>query len=523
MQDEQQHDGEAASASRKRQRLPPAEQSNRDVCTLVVQLCRQFYHLGWVTGTGGSISIRRGDRLFMTPSGVQKERMEPEDLFVLDLDGRILEQPGASTGTPLKLSACAPLFQHAYKLRDAGAVLHSHGMYCVLACCIAEKQGHRDEFRCTHLEMIKGLAGHGYHDDLVIPIIENTAHEEDLADSLAAAIRAHPRANAVLVRRHGLYVWGPSWEKAKTQSECLHYLFECVVRMAELGADAAAPPPRCSCATAAVTAAGGSGGAAAAEAAAPRVVLLDIEGTTTPITFVKDTLFPYSIAHADAFLRERAADAEVQRLMREVAAASADAASRAAGAPLVAVEGSEDFIGEVAANVRWNVEQDRKVPPVKDLQGLMWRVGYESGELQGAVYDDVPRALRRWSAAAAAPPLPQQQQQQQRRVAIYSSGSRRAQRLLFRHSAAGDLTPHIAAYFDVKSAGPKRDARSYAEIALSLGVEPRDILFLTDVEAEAAAARAAGCVVIVALRPGNAPLPAGHGYATAADFDAILA
>jgi ribulose-5-phosphate 4-epimerase/fuculose-1-phosphate aldolase len=78
--------------------------------------------------------------------------------------------------------------------------------------------------------MIKGLAGHGYHDELIV--LDNTAHEEDPADSLAAAIRAHPASSAVLVRRHGIYVWGPSWEKAMIQSECLHYLYECVVKMA---------------------------------------------------------------------------------------------------------------------------------------------------------------------------------------------------------------------------------------------------------------------------------------------------
>jgi methylthioribulose 1-phosphate dehydratase / enolase-phosphatase E1 len=339
--------------SRKRQRVAePGSLANMEMRELVVQLCRQFYHLGWVTGTGGSISIRQGSQLYMTPSGVQKERMQPEDLFVLDLEGRILEQPGTNEA-PLKLSACAPLFQHAYRIRNAGAVLHSHGMYCVLACALAERQGHPAEFRCSHLEMIKGLAGHGYHAELIVPIIDNTAHEEDLADSLAAAIRAHPASSAVLVRRHGIYVWGPSWEKAKTQSECLHYLFECVVKMANLGLDASAPVTACS-------------GCPHADKQQqqqqqhrPKVVLLDIEGTTTPITFVKDTLFPYSHKHVQSFLEQHSSDSAVKQLIQAVKEHSVLPEAVSVGAP--AVTSVAASLIEVVANVRWNIENDVKV------------------------------------------------------------------------------------------------------------------------------------------------------------------
>jgi methylthioribulose 1-phosphate dehydratase / enolase-phosphatase E1 len=337
--------------SRKRQRVAePGSLSNMEMRELVVQLCRQFYHLGWVTGTGGSISIRQGSQLFMTPSGVQKERMQPEDLFVLDLEGHILEQPGTSDA-PLKLSACAPLFQHAYRIRNAGAVLHSHGMYCVLACALAERQGHPAEFKCSHLEMIKGLAGHGYHDELIVPIIDNTAHEEDLADSLAAAIRAHPASSAVLVRRHGIYVWGPSWEKAKTQSECLHYLFECVVKIAGLGLDASAPVTACSgCPHA---------DKQQQQQQQPKVALLDIEGTTTPITFVKDTLFPYSHKHVQSFLEQHSSDSAVKQLIQSVKEHSVLPEAVSAGAPTVTSAAAG--LDEVVANVRWNIEHDIKV------------------------------------------------------------------------------------------------------------------------------------------------------------------
>lgn len=201
---------------------------------LIVELCRQFYSLGWVSGTGGGVSIRCEGRIFVAPSGVQKERITEKDLYVLDDTGSVLEHP-ATEG--LRPSACTPLFMNAYRLRGAGAVIHSHAMFAMLATL---RQG--DTFECMELEMIKGISGHGYHDRLVVPIIENTAHECDLADAMAGAMERHPRAQAVLVRRHGVYVWGRNWVEAKTQAECYHYLFEASVRMAALGVDASHAP-----------------------------------------------------------------------------------------------------------------------------------------------------------------------------------------------------------------------------------------------------------------------------------------
>jgi methylthioribulose-1-phosphate dehydratase len=196
---------------------------------LIVELCRHFYSLGWVSGTGGGMSIRTGGRIYVAPSGVQKERLTEDDLYVLDEQGAVVEAP--VTGT--KPSACTPLFFNAYTLRGAGAVIHSHAMYAMLASL-----GESDVFECTELEMIKGISGHGYYDRLVVPIIENTAHECDLADSMARAMKDHPRTSAVLVRRHGVYIWGKDATEAKTHAECYHYLFEAVVRMAALGIDA---------------------------------------------------------------------------------------------------------------------------------------------------------------------------------------------------------------------------------------------------------------------------------------------
>ena len=203
---------------------------------LIVDLCRQFYGLGWVSGTGGGVSVREGGRIWIAPSGVQKERMSADDIFVTDEEGRVVRAP-AREG--LRLSACTPLFLNAYRLRNAGAVIHSHGMQAMLATLVFDRA-----LRVTHLEMMKGIAGLGYHDELIVPIIENTAHECDLADAMAEAIQAHPTSHAVLVRRHGVYVWGRDWVAAKTHAECYHYLFEAAVRMHTLGLDPAKAPER---------------------------------------------------------------------------------------------------------------------------------------------------------------------------------------------------------------------------------------------------------------------------------------
>lgn len=200
----------------------------------IVDLCRKFYRLGWVSGTGGGISVRQGDRIWMAPSGMQKEMLSPDDMFAVDLQGEILERPADAS---LRLSACAPLFLHAYRLRQAGAVIHSHSMHAMLASVATE-----GDFAVTHLEMLKGLAGVGYHDRHVVPVIDNTAQECDLADALADAMRGHPQAHAVLVRRHGVYIWGRDWQQAKVHAECYHFLFEAAVQLRHVGIDASLQP-----------------------------------------------------------------------------------------------------------------------------------------------------------------------------------------------------------------------------------------------------------------------------------------
>jgi methylthioribulose-1-phosphate dehydratase len=198
---------------------------------LICELGRRFYDLGWVSGTGGGISLRLGERVLMAPSGVQKEALTPESIFELNLEGEVTR---AAEGDGLKVSACRPLFLAAMNRRGAGAVIHSHSPSAALITLACE-----DTFRVTHLEMMKGIAGVGYHDVHEVPIIENTAHEADLADSLTEAIERWPDAHAVLVRRHGVYVWGEDWRAAKRHAECYDYLFGVALEMKKLGVDPA--------------------------------------------------------------------------------------------------------------------------------------------------------------------------------------------------------------------------------------------------------------------------------------------
>ncbi|MBX7081779.1 MAG: methylthioribulose 1-phosphate dehydratase [Nannocystaceae bacterium] len=205
-----------------------------DIAELICALCRQFYGLGWVSGTGGGISIREGDAIYMAPSGVQKERIAPQDVFVLDarvLDRAAVVRPPADAS--LRLSECAPLFYAAYRERGAGAVLHSHSLWPVLAAQLvtggsATPPPHT-VLRLRGYEMLKGLRGKSSFDEVAIPVVPNTRRESELTDSLTAALREHPDVDAVLVAGHGVYVWGRDWIEAKTQAECLDWLCRAAV------------------------------------------------------------------------------------------------------------------------------------------------------------------------------------------------------------------------------------------------------------------------------------------------------
>ncbi|CDR43572.1 CYFA0S12e01992g1_1 [Cyberlindnera fabianii] len=199
---------------------------------LICELCRLFYSNGWVTGTGGGISIRSSNLIYIAPSGVQKERMIPENMFVMDLETKEYKR----TPKVYKPSACTPLFLSAYTMRNAGACIHTHSQAAVMVSLLYEK-----EFKIANIEQIKALPkvtepGYlGFFDTLTIPIIENTAHEEDLTDALQQAIKEYPGTTAVLVRRHGIYVWGETVWKAKVYNEAIDYLLELAVEMKSFG------------------------------------------------------------------------------------------------------------------------------------------------------------------------------------------------------------------------------------------------------------------------------------------------
>ncbi|KAK9907193.1 hypothetical protein M0R45_002195 [Rubus argutus] len=490
-----------------------------DTKVLISDLCRQFYNLGWVSGTGGSITIKVHDDsvpkpqqlVIMSPSGVQKERMLPEDMYVLSPNGSVLSSPSPKPypHKPPKCSDCGPLFMKAYELCNAGAVIHSHG---IESCLVTMINPSSKEFRISHMEMIKGIKGHGYYDELVVPIIENTAYEYELTESLAKAIEAYPKATAVLVRNHGIYIWGDSWISAKTQAECYHYLFDAAIKLNQLGLDWSTPlhgPIHL-----------GSGKqrniSAKAETLdsdnksepARRCIVLDIEGTTTPISFVTDVLFPYA---RDNVGRHLSATYDIEETQDDIkllrSQVQDDLEKGIVGAVPIPSDdaGKEAVIGALVANVESMIIADRKITALKQLQGHIWRTGFEKNELKGVVFDDVPEALMKWHDLGI-------------KVYIYSSGSRLAQRLLFGYSNYGDLRKYLSGFFDT-TVGNKRETRSYAEIAESVGVDrPSEVLFVTDVFQEAVAAKAAGLEVIVSIRPGNGPLPDNHGFKTINTF-----
>lgn len=247
---------------------------------------------------------------------------------------------------------------------------------------------------------------------------------------------------------------------------------------------------------------------AVAPAGEPSVILLDIEGTTTPITFVKDVLFPFAYErvedHLNATWDTEETRADVRALYDQYLQDHKDGVEGAVPIPNP-TSGKKRVLKACADNVRWQISLDRKTSALKQLQGHIWRAGYENGQITSVVFDDVPAAISSWAAGG-------------RRVCIYSSGSREAQHLLFRYTNHGDLRPMLSAYFDT-TIGHKRQEQSYREIALTLGVDhPSDILFVTDVFEEAQAAQAAGLRAVISVREGNAELPAKHGFTEITSF-----
>jgi len=224
-----------------------------------------------------------------------------------------------------------------------------------------------------------------------------------------------------------------------------------------------------------------------------RAILLDIEGTTTPIAFVHDVLFSYARDHVREFLATDSAAADMALLREEHASDVSDAP------PL------NDEMESIATYVEWLIKIDRKSTALKSLQGKIWRQGYQDGSLKSQVFADVAPAFGRWRDRGL-------------RISIFSSGSVLAQQLLFAHTEVGDLTPFIASYFDTK-VGKKGDAGSYRKIAEVMGFPPQEILFVSDVVAELDAANEAGMKTLLSLRPGNEPQE--ERYPSIHSFDEI--
>jgi enolase-phosphatase E1 len=222
-----------------------------------------------------------------------------------------------------------------------------------------------------------------------------------------------------------------------------------------------------------------------------RAILLDIEGTTTPVDFVYQTLFPYARQRLKQFITEHQDDADVRSDITSLRE-QRDADVRNNLAPPVWRDDSvEAEIESAATYVHSLMDQDRKAPALKSLQGKIWEAGYRAGELRGEIYADVPPAFARWRA-------------QERSISIFSSGSVLAQKLIFGHSTAGDLTGFIRAYFDTTT-GAKQQTESYQRIAAALEWPSPEILFLSDALAELDAAQLAGMQTALCARPGSKP------------------
>lgn len=218
-------------------------------------------------------------------------------------------------------------------------------------------------------------------------------------------------------------------------------------------------------------------------------IITDIEGTTSSLSFVKEVLFPYARAHIAEFVRNHAGDFEVRQLLGDV--------SREAGRELDAEQ-------TLAQLLEW-IDQDKKVTPLKALQGLIWEEGYRKGAFTGHVYEDAERNLKAWKACGL-------------NLYIYSSGSVHAQKLLFSHTEYGDLTPWFSGYFDTRIGG-KREVESYRRIAGELRMLPGNLLFLSDTKEELDAAKQAGFHTVWLIRDGKPDPLAEHRQAQ--DFDQI--
>lgn len=242
----------------------------------------------------------------------------------------------------------------------------------------------------------------------------------------------------------------------------------------------------------------------------PKLYLLDVEGTIAPLSLTTEVLFPYARRLFAIFLERKRNDESVREdlvlLEAENRAEASDGVPRLPPTSSSADTAHPRFRLDAMMYLMWLMDRDRKSTALKSLQGKIWKEGFEKGELKGTLFDDVPDALRRWSAEG--------------RVAIYSSGSVEAQKLFFRYSSHGDLSALIAAYFDTRT-GPKMEPSSYAAIAAETNLEPHEVLFFSDSVRELDAASKAGCQTCLVIRPGNPPVEDPQAHSAVESFTGL--
>jgi enolase-phosphatase E1 len=237
-------------------------------------------------------------------------------------------------------------------------------------------------------------------------------------------------------------------------------------------------------------------------------VLLDIEGTTCPVSFVGEVLFPYAKQQMPAFLADQAENPIVQELLIQVFEAwDKDTDNEAAA---LRQRYCQNDSKAAVSYLGWLIEKDRKLTPLKELQGLIWRQGYDQGLLKAPLYADVPEALERWHSAGL-------------ELSTYSSGSINAQKLLYRHSSYEDLSILFRSWFDT-NIGSKVSSQSYTKIAEALKSSPEQIVFISDRKSELIAAAEAGVKVLFSQRVDNPETENGNFIAVNnyADLDLKL-
>ena len=211
-----------------------------------------------------------------------------------------------------------------------------------------------------------------------------------------------------------------------------------------------------------------------------KAVVTDIEGTTSSLAFVKEVLFPYARANLADYVRRNIAQEQVKKIM---------------AATCQEINAELDTEQIITQLIQW-IDEDKKVTPLKSLQGLIWEAGYQQGDFKGHIYPDAVENLKKWKAKGLD-------------LYVYSSGSVQAQKLLFAHTDYGDLTPLFSGYFDTLIGG-KKEPQSYSNIAKNIDILPEHLLFLSDIKEELDAAKTAGYQTTWLVREDALQAKAGH-------------